>query len=268
MPAHDDLDLIADAARRAGVIARKYFGGTYKQWDKGMGQPVTEADLEIDRFLRDALLDARPEYGWLSEESVDDRERISRARTFVVDPIDGTIAFLKGRPHFAISIAIVANDRPVAATVFNPVTDELFAAALDCGATLNGDPIRASPQIEIEGARMLAPKALFEHPAWSNAPNSPWPPMHVEQRNSIAYRLALVGAGSFDATMTLSAKHDWDLAAGDLVVHEAGGRVTDHRGRILRYNGPAPIQRSMVGAGSALHARLIERLEHIVLADR
>lgn len=265
MPEHDDLALIVGAAHAAGAIAREYFGGTYKQWNKGKGQPVTEADLAIDRFLREGLTAARPDYGWLSEESIDDAERMTRSKVFVVDPIDGTIAFLKGKPHFSISIAIVERERPVEAAVFNPITNEFFSARLGQGAKLNGMPIRTTMQSEVEGARMLAPNALFEHPFWSNAPNIPWPPMHVEQRNSIAYRLALVAAGQFDATISLSTKHDWDLAAGDLIVHEAGGRVTDHRGLVLRYNGRTPVQRSMVGGGISIHARLVERLEHIEL---
>jgi myo-inositol-1(or 4)-monophosphatase len=268
LPDRDDLALIAEAARGAGEIARGYFGGTYKHWDKGKGQPVTEADLAIDRYLNAALSAARPDYGWLSEESADNIERLGAEKTFVVDPIDGTIAFLKGRPHFTISIAVVARGRPLSGVVFNPITKECFRAVAGGGATLNGEPVHASHCSAIEGCRMLAPKQLFEHPGWSVAPNVPWPPMQVEQRNSIAYRLALVGAGLFDAAIALSSKHDWDLAAGDLIAHEAGGRVTDHRGEILRYNGPNPIQRSMVSAGATLHALLIDRVRQIKLPER
>lgn len=268
MPEPDDLLLITEAARAAGDIAREYFGGTYRHWDKGKGQPVTEADLAIDEHLHAVLGRARPDYGWLSEESVDDPDRLTRARTFVVDPIDGTVAFLKGRPHFTISIAVVENARPVSAVVLNPITRECFCASAGGGATLNGDRIHASEQSDIEGCRMLAPKGLFEHPGWSKPPNRPWPPMRIEQRNSIAYRLALVGAGIFDAAIALSSKHDWDLAAGDLVAHEAGGIVTDHRGTTLRYNGEVPLQRSMVAAGAKLHPRLIERVQNIRLSER
>ncbi len=266
MPENDDLALITQAARGAGTIARQYFGGTYRHWDKGKGQPVTEADLAIDRYLSDMLGKARPDYGWLSEESADNQERLAADRTFVVDPIDGTIAFLKGRPHFTISIAIVKRARPVAGVVFNPISDECYCAGLGEGATLNGATIHASRCSAIEGCRMLAPKSLFEHPGWSKPPNIPWPPMQIDQRNSIAYRLALVGAGTFDAAIALSSKHDWDLAAGDLIAHEAGGHVTDHRGEILRYNGAVPIQRSMVCAGPLLHPLLLDRVRHIDLS--
>ena len=265
MPEADDLTLLTDAALGAGEIAKQFFGGTYKRWDKAKGEPVTEADLAIDRFLRHRLTTARPDYGWLSEESVDNEERKATRRTFIVDPIDGTIAFLKSRPHFTHALAIVEDGRPIVAVVLNPITGECFRAQAGRGATLDGDPAHASLRHTVEGCRMLAPKALFEHPVWSSAPNAPWPPMHIEQRNSIAYRLALVGAGLFDAAISLSSKHDWDLAAGDLIVHEAGGRITDHRGDILRYNGAVPIQRSMVAGGSLLHPLLIERTRRLTL---
>lgn len=267
MPEPDDLALVSHAVRGAGEIARGFFRGSYRRWDKGKGQPVTEADLEIDRFLRETLTAARPDYGWLSEESVDNPERLSARRTFVVDPIDGTIAFLKGRPHFSIAIAVVENARPIVATILNPVTEECFAAVSGRGATLNAAPIRAGDRGVIEGCRMLAPSSLFEHPGWSKPPHRPWPPMHVEQRNSIAYRMALVASGQFDAMLALSAKHDWDIAAGDLILHEAGGCVGDHRGAVLRYNGPRPIQRSVVGAGSHLYPLLIDRVREVELPE-
>jgi myo-inositol-1(or 4)-monophosphatase len=268
LPEADDLALIMEAALGAGEIARGFFGGAYKKWDKAKGEPVTEADLAVDLYLHDTLTAARPDYGWLSEESVDNEERKSARRTFIVDPIDGTIAFLKGRPHFTHAIAVVEDGRPTVAVVLNPITRECFSAVAGQGARLDGASIHASKQDAIEGCHMLAPKALFEHPGWSSTPGGPWPPMHIEQRNSIAYRLALVGAGQFDAAVTLSSKHDWDLAAGDLIVQEAGGRMTDHRGRILRYNGDVPIQRSMVAAGPMLYPLLIERTEHVKLQER
>jgi myo-inositol-1(or 4)-monophosphatase len=267
VPDTADLALIEMAARDAGEIARSYFGGTYRRWDKGKGHPVTEADLAVDKFLRETLTGARAGYGWLSEESIDTAERQGTDKTFVVDPIDGTIAFLKGRPHFTISIAIVENGRPVCGVVLNPITNECFDASAGRGATLNGAPIRVSDCGRVEGCRMLAAKSLFDHPGWAVPPLCPWPSMQVEQRNSIAYRLALVAAGQFDATLALSSKHDWDLAAGDLIVHEAGGLVTDHRGAILRYNAPMPIQRSMVGAGQRLHSLLVDRTRLVKLPE-
>lgn len=182
-----------------------------------------------------------------------------------MDPIDGTVAFLKGKPHFTVCAAVVHDGRPTSGVVFNPVTEECFTARAGGGAHLNGRPIAVSDRTEVEGCRMLASKAALDHPAWSKPPLSPWPKMEVETRSSIAYRMALVAAGSFDAMLALSAKHDWDVAAGDIVVHEAGGRVTDHRGETLRYNGPEPVQPSIVSAGPGLHTGLLHRLKDLEL---
>lgn len=260
-----DLQLLEQAVRDAGAIARHFYKGSYRKWDKGKGQPVTECDLAVDKFLADRLLGARREYGWLSEETEDDPDRLDAARTFVVDPIDGTVAFLKGRPHFTICAAVVTEGRPITAAIYNPITGECFTATRGQGAQLNGNPIRVSHRAELEGARMLGPKAMFEHHAWTSAPNIPWPPMQIETRNSIAYRMALVASGQFDATISLSAKHDWDLAAGDLIVQEAGGCVTTHTGATMHYNGPEPLQPSLIAAGPALHGEILVRVQHVKL---
>jgi myo-inositol-1(or 4)-monophosphatase len=263
-----DLALIEEAVRDAGVIARKFYRGSYRKWDKGKGQPVTECDLAIDQFLSQRLCSARPDYGWLSEETEDDPRRLKAQIVFVVDPIDGTVAFLKGRPHFTICAATVCDGRPVTGAVYNPITGECFTAESAKGAELNGKPIHVSARIELEGCRMLGPRTTFEHPAGPLTPKTPWPPMHIETRNSVAYRLALVACGGFDATVALSAKHDWDLAAGDLIVQEAGGRVSTHTGAIPRYNEKLPLQPSMIAAGPALYEQLVSRVQNIELPAR
>jgi len=181
------------------------------------------------------------------------------------DPIDGTVAFLKGRPYFTICAATVRDGRPLAGAVYNPITGECFTAVASQGARLNGKSIRVTQREQIHGCRMLGPKATFEHPDWSIAPKIAWPPMHIETRNSVAYRLALVACGAFDATVALSAKHDWDLAAADVIVQEAGGRLTAHTGATLHYNGRDPVQPSVVAAGPVLHAQIIERVQDLKL---
>lgn len=257
--------LIEQAVIAAGAIARHYFGGDYKRWDKGKGQPVTDADIAIDTYLRETLTAARPDYGWLSEETKDDPFQRQRENVFIVDPIDGTVAFLKGLPEFSISVAAVRAGRPYAGVVLNPITGECFAARTGHGATLNGAPIKVSERRELEGCRIVGPRDLFAHPAWNVAPNRPWPPLHIEKRASIAYRLALVASGAFDAAIALSTKCDWDMAAGDLIVREAGGIVTAHDGAIPCYNGASVLKPSFVAAGPALHAAILERVEHIKL---
>ncbi len=142
-PLHEhvvDTALLVETVREAGKIARKYFRGEYASWDKGGGNPVTEADIAIDRNLREVLLAARPNYGWLSEETEDDPARLTRDRVFIVDPIDGTVGFLKGRPHFTIVASVVHAGRPVSAAIYNPITEEMYEATYRNGARLNGDP--------------------------------------------------------------------------------------------------------------------------------
>jgi myo-inositol-1(or 4)-monophosphatase len=261
-----DLALLEQAVKDAGAIARKFYRGSYRRWDKGKGQPVTECDLAIDTFLRERLMAARPGYGWLSEESEDDRARLKAEFVFVVDPIDGTVAFLKNRPHFTICATVVRDGWPLVAAVYNPISGECFTAIKGDSAKLNGNPIHVTARKKLEDCRMLGPKDTFEHPGWKIAPRIPWPPMHVETRNSVAYRLALVACGSFDATVALSAKHDWDLAASDLIVQEAGGCVTTHTGAAMRYNGVEPLQPSVIAAGPALHAQILERVRDVKLS--
>lgn len=260
MPESDDAadtGLLVGQLREAGGIARHYFGGKYKSWNKSHGNPVTEADIEIDNFLRQRLLAARPPYGWLSEETADDPVRLSRKRVFVVDPIDGTYGFLKNRPDFTIVAAIVENGRPVSGAVYNPITDEMFDATKGHGARKNGTPTRVGKRSNFDGARFLAEKKVMDPARWANA----WPAsLTVETRASAAYRMALVAAGEFDAMISLSPKADWDVAAGDLLVHEAGGRVTTREGDLLIYNRERPQHRSVICAAPPLHARLLARL--------
>ena len=264
----DDLVLIAEAVRSAGAIARRYYGCKFKVWEKAEGSPVSEADVAIDSFLAERLTDARPDYGWLSEETADNSSRLSANRTFIVDPIDGTLAFVRHRPHFTICAAVSSGGRPIAGVVYNPISEEFYCAAAGRGAFCNGSAIVPSTTSKIEGCRMLADKGMLAHPAWSNVPNTPWPPMHVESRSSIAYRMALVARGDFDAMLALSAKHDWDLAAADIILTEAGACVTSHSGEILRYNRDVAVQTSVVAAGPALYPALIERVRHLKLPQK
>ncbi|HEY3777518.1 MAG TPA: 3'(2'),5'-bisphosphate nucleotidase CysQ [Rhizomicrobium sp.] len=250
----EDLALIEGAVREAGKIARRYYGQDYKRWNKSRGEPVTEADLAIDRHLRETLEPARPHYGWFSEETGRNPARADAERTFVVDPIDGTTAFLKQRPHFSISVGLVLEGRSVAGVVYNPVTEEFFSAVENGGAHLNGAPIHVSECSAIAGCRILGHKDLFS--------SALWPSMQIESRSSIAYRMALVAAGHFDAAVVLSPKHDWDMAAGAAIIREAGGHATSRDGEPLRFGAANAIQRSLVCAGPALHALILERLPH------
>jgi myo-inositol-1(or 4)-monophosphatase len=264
----DDLALLEEAVREAGHIARQFYGGEFKRWNKTEGSPVTEADLAVDAFLNDRLKNARPDYGWLSEETEDDASRLSSRKTFIVDPIDGTLAFVRNKPEFTICAAIAVDGTPVAGVVYNPITEECFRAELGGGAFCNGRAIHVSDTAAVKNCRMLADKPMFAHPAWNNLPNIPWPEMHIETRNSIAYRMVLVARGDYDAMMALSAKHDWDIAAADIILTEAGARVTSHQGNAFRYNGDVPVQPSIVAANPRLHEALLARVSHINLPRR
>lgn len=261
MPAPDpvvDTALLADTLRRAGEIARRYYGGKYRSWAKSHGDPVTEVDIEIDRFLKQTLLSARPEYGWLSEETEDDDVRLRRELVFIVDPIDGTYAFLDRRPHFTIVTAVVHHGRPISAAIFNPITGEMFEATRAAGAKKNGTAISVCGRSNFDGARILAERKLMDPARWK----TPWPDtLTSETRASAAYRIALVAAGEFDATFSLTRKSDWDVAAGDLVVHEAGGVMTDRNGNVLIYNQASTEHGSVVCAGPELHGELLKRLK-------
>lgn len=222
---------------------------------------VTEVDIAVNDQLHKDLALMRPGYGWLSEETEDDAGRLSRTRVWVVDPIDGTRAFAKGKPHFAVSVALVEDGRPVLAALFNPATDEFFEAVAGGGATLNGNSIRAGTRAEIEGARMAAHGPMFRHPAWPE----PWPAMEIIERNSVAYRIALVACNAADAALALNTKNDWDLAAADLILTEAGGRFTSHDGKALVYNRELPRHRSMLAAGPNLYDALLARVGALTL---
>ena len=256
-----DVVLLERVVREAGAIARAVFERPHKAWSKKDGSPVTEADLAVDRYLNEHLRAARPDYAWLSEESEDDAARLTARRVFVVDPIDGTIAFVKRRPHFTICAAVVEDGLPVAGAVYNPVTDESYAAAKGEGARLNGRPIRVTDRRELEGSRILASCNVFNEPRYG------WPELTHENRNSSAYRIVLVAAGAFDGTISLTGKHDWDIAAAEIIAAEAGALVTTRHGAGFRYNGPSPVQPSTIAAGPALHAVLIEHLARVESGD-
>lgn len=250
-----DHALLLEAVRAAGQTALDYFGRSPRKQTKPDGTEVSEADLAVDAALKRQLTDARPDYGWLSEESDDDLARLHRASVWVVDPIDGTRAFLKEKPEWTVAAALVSSGRPVIAAVYNPATEELFDAVTGGGTRLNGESVRVREPVALEDARLIASKGLFRHNIW----DEPWPSVETRWVNSVAYRLALVAAGKSDGTLSLSKKHDWDLAAAELLVQEAGGIVTSHLGDALHYNQRSALQQSLVAAGPSLHADLLAR---------
>jgi myo-inositol-1(or 4)-monophosphatase len=244
------------AVREAGAVALAKFGTPFKSWTKEADSPVSEVDIEVDGLLRERLRAYDPSYGWLSEETADDPARLDAQRVWIVDPIDGTRGFIANKPDWTVVAALVGAGRPLYAAVYAPVNDELFFAEAGKGATLNGVPISASAGDALDGARINGAKRRLE------ALEKLVPSVQMIPRlNSLALRLARVAEGRFDIVFSAGNSHDWDLAASDLLVHEAGGLLTDFEGRPLIYNCPQPVHGALIAAGRARHAALL-RLVH------
>ncbi len=256
MRASDDLALLAQAADDAGAISLAHFGRAPQVWDKGGDAgPVSQADLDIEAALRARLLAARPDYGWLSEESPDSPDRLARRRVFVVDPLDGTRAFLAGQDGFAHALCVVEDGAPLAAVVTLPRLGHRYLAARGAGATCNGRSIAPSARVQSDGATVLTGRAQLAPALWPGGV----PAVDRHARTALAWRLALVAHGQFDAALTLRAAWHWDIAAGALLVAEAGGTVTDGTGAALRFNTADPRAPGVIAAGPALHAALMAR---------
>ena len=251
MPAHD-LNLLIDAARTAGRIATSFNGQTAKKWDKPDGAgPVTEADLAVNDMLLATLAVARPNYGWLSEETEDSDARLNRDKVFIIDPIDGTRSYAEGANTWAHSFAIAEKGEVTAAVVFLPMRNKMYTAAKGEGAWLNGDRLSVSQQSKLSNARVLATKVNVEPQFWpSGVPN-----FERQHRPSLAYRLALVAEGKFDAMFTFRPSWEWDIAAGALIVREAGGKITDQTGQSLAFNTPDALLNGIIAGGSELHTQ-------------
>lgn len=217
----DDLKLLKSAAVHAGIIALGFFRTELKTWTKNATSPVSEADIAVDRFLANALRGARPDYGWLSEESVDSQERLSHRRVFVVDPVDGTRGFIKGEDSWTISLAVVEDGRPVAGVVYAPVRDETYVAGKGLGATCNGAPIMAMRHPGRE--RLIPAPAAVHHELNALGLDYEKGPLYP----SLAYRLVQVAAGRLAASVARRGAQDWDIAGADIILSEAGARFED-----------------------------------------
>jgi myo-inositol-1(or 4)-monophosphatase len=259
-----DLDLLKSAALEAGALALSFFRQNPNAWSKDGGSPVTEADMAVDTFLRTRLLAARGHYGWLSEETADDPARRSRDAVFVVDPIDGTRGFIAGDDRWCISLALVRGRRPHAAVLYAPARNELFTAARGEGSWLHGRRLSVSNASEFSSAGLAGPRGWLKSGRFADAGAiRPYVP-------SLAYRFAGVARGGLDAAFAGPRAHDWDLAACDLLVHEAGGRLVDLQGVEPAYNGETPSHGVLAAANALLLPQLLARLRQVARerADR
>ncbi|WP_116400840.1 3'(2'),5'-bisphosphate nucleotidase CysQ [Methylovirgula sp. 4M-Z18] len=252
-------DILVRAVEAAGPLALRYFregeSTSAKVAHKHGNSPVTEADHLVDEALAKALRPAFPEAGWLSEESADDETRLDKDLTLIVDPIDGTRGFMTGDSCWTICAALVHRGRPIAGVVYAPARDETFAAALGHGAVLNGRTLRLDAWQPEAGLRIAGPRsAIFDFERLGYT---------IERRSyvpSLAYRIALVAADRADAAVATKNSHDWDIAAIDLIVAEAGGRLTDLAGEPPRYNCPVPRHPPLIASKANLHGILLEAL--------
>ena len=258
-------DLLVGAVREAGAVALKSFRGSIKQWAKGQSSVVCEVDLAVDKLLREWLTGSASGsangFGWLSEETEDDPARLKARAVWIVDPIDGTRSYLAGREDWAVSAALAVDGRPVLAALFAPATAEFFLSVAGEGATLNGAPIDVNFDTDLAGAKASGPKRFLTWLAEMNPQVVPMPRI-----GSLALRLARVAQGALDIAFAGSNSHDWDLAAADLLVHEAGGALTTVAGQVLTYNRPEPVHGALIATGRNRLAPLLERA-HTLRAD-
>lgn len=248
-----DLELLAQSAAQAGEIAMRWFREDPKVWMKEGESPVSEADFAVDRFLKKQLLEARPDYGWLSEETDDDLARLAHDRTFVVDPIDGTRGFIAGQSQWCVSIAVVEHNRPVAGVLECPALQQTIVATRGGGAFLSERKLEvARPRgkaVRTTGPRRF--QSSIDRNLEGTIEKIPFVP-------SLAYRLAMLAMGEVDLALARASAKDWDLAAADLIVHEAGGRLSGLEGGLLRYNCRDVRHGTLVAAAAENHGEMLD----------
>ena len=228
-----ELAIAKDAAIEAGELILGYFKADYEIKEKGYQNPVTTADHASDACLKDILTKSYPNYGWLSEETIDSKERLKKNRVWVVDPLDGTKEFIEGVPHFVVSIALVENGNPILGVLYNPVTTEIFTAAKGLGAKLDNQTISCNSKINVSDMTILNSRSETKKGLWDRYKNK-----FFEQKaiGSVAYKIGLTAAGKADIFASLRPKNEWDICAGNCIINEAGGKLIDLYGNERKYN--------------------------------
>jgi myo-inositol-1(or 4)-monophosphatase len=249
-----ELEVAERAGRAAGAIIRAFYdeGVAVDYKDTARDNPVTAADTQADACIQEMVRAAFPDDGWLSEETRDSHERLSRRRVWIVDPLDGTKEFVQHIPELCVCIALVEAGVPVLGVSFNPITDELFAAARGHGLTLNGVPAHTSVTADVAQARILASRSEDKRGEWDAFKSR----MRVELTGSVAFKLALIAAGRGDGTFSLTPKHEWDICAGAALIQEGGGRITDCYGEPLRFNREKPLLPGLIATNAPLYDKI------------
>lgn len=242
-----DLERIGQALRRAGEVLTRFTPGEIAHRVKSRGDPVTDADEAVDAALRSTL--PQPGEGWLSEETVDDPARLDCARTWIVDPIDGTKEFVQGIPEWCVSVGLIEGDQPVAGGILIPARGLTIVGSLDTGVTVNGEPARVRELEALVGVAVLASRSEVKRGEWERFSAAPF---SVEPMGSVACKMALVAAGLADATWTLVPKNEWDVAAGTALVRAAGGAVWRPDGEPLKFNQPKTLLPGLLATPAGL----------------
>ncbi len=250
------FEVLCEAAKNASKALLEIVENGFEKSFKANDDPVTTGDLTVNTILQEKLFEAFPEIGWLSEETRDNPERLTKDLVWIVDPIDGTKEFVQGIPEYAISVALVKNGEPVIGLVLNPLRDELYTAIKGMGAFLNGEP-KTVAEKSADKTVLLASRSETKRGEWEQFKES----AEIIPTGSIAYKLALVAAGKADGTFSLGNKNEWDIAAGHLLIEEAGGKVSDQYGQGFKYNQEKTLVNSIVGTSSVASKKIFSLIE-------
>ena len=244
------LEAVSAAAAEAGKLALDRWDTDFRRWEKVPGSPVCDVDLAVDELLKQRLSAIDPTAGWLSEETADSAARLGSRRVWVVDPIDGTRDYLRGRSGWCVSVALVEDQVPIVGVLDAPARGEHWHAAAGQGALRNGDALRASMRLELPGARVPA----------DTLPKVDEDLIAVPRANSIALRIAMVAANEADLCASLRWGNEWDIAAAALIAAEAGAVVTDALGLPIRYNSDPAETFGVMASAPAIHTAAVARL--------
>ena len=246
------LTTAREAARRAGEKLLSYYTREYDIRHKSGGNPVTTADIEANQVLHETLLGTFPETGWLSEESIDNPERLQKEWVWIVDPLDGTLEFIRGIDEFAVSVALVQGATPVVAVTCNPATGCMTHCRRGSGTFRNGLPARVSDRPQLKGATALASRSETRRGLFAGFEGI----VETTPTGSIAHKLAEFAGGRADLTVSLAPKNEWDVCAGVLLAEEAGARVTDLDGRPFSFNQADTLRNGVIAANPSLYPEL------------
>jgi myo-inositol-1(or 4)-monophosphatase len=247
------LNVAREAALEAGAAIRGFYQDEYTVRDKGEDNPVTDADLAADKILETRIRGAFPDHGWLSEETADTPERLTKSHVWIIDPLDGTREFTMGIPEFVVSVGLVVDGQAVLGVLYNPIKEQLFTGIVGKGAHLNGEPITVTPHGVLKGSRVVCSRTEMKK-GWFDDFMDVLTPIPV---GSVAYKFGLVAAGQAESTFTPRPRNEWDICAGVAIVEAAGGRCSDRTGAPYVFNRPDPLVNGVAVSNSHVHEAIL-----------